>query len=288
MDFNGSITSHCKSIDIGKLTADIYESKSGAGHVTNKTPVNIKHSEATFECGMGMGKGLYDFIQSSFLNKHLYANGAALVADIDGNVYRRFDFTHALMTEFSVPKLSGESKDMGSFTVKFDYEIGRWTDGGGKIDANSGTDKVKRWRLNNFKLEIDGLDCSTVAEVDAISFKQKVTQDQLGHVKEATKIPTQLELGGLKVTMGKGPKGKVEKNWTDAAKKWFIDGEHEDKNEMTGRLVWLGPNLQEELGHIDFKHIGFKEFTYAKLERGDKPSRFTADMYFEECAFTIK
>ena len=38
--------------------------------------------------------------------------------------------------------------------------------------------------------------------------------------------------------------------WADAAKKWFVDGHHEEGDEMSGRIVFLGPDMKKELGEI--------------------------------------
>ena len=107
-------------------------------------------------------------------------------------------------------------------------------------------------------------------------------------MKEATILPTQVSIGDIKITSGRGPKGETEKAWADAAKKWFIDGAHEDKDELTAKITWLAPNLKDELGHMEFQHVGMKEFTYAKLERGDKVAQFTVNLYAELMKLELK
>src|SRR5262249_61804385 len=115
---------------------------------------------------------------------------------------------------------------------------------------------------------IGDLPCELVTSVDALTFKQMTANDAVGHLKEAPLIPTQLSIPDVKMEISKGPKGSVEKAWADAAKKWFIDGEHEDKNELTGSITWLAANLKDELGHLDLQHIGCQEVSYARLQRG--------------------
>lgn len=288
LDWNGKLQGQCKSIDIGKLTGDVYEAKAGSWHTTNKTVANIKWAEATAEVGVGCGKALYEFIKSSFDNKHLYASGAVLIADFDQNVKRRGDFLGALMTEFTIPKLSGESKENGYFTFKWQFESLRWSDGSGALGAPALSDSFKKFRLNNYRLEVGSLPCDLVTEIDSIAFKQKTNYDYTGTVKEPIIIPTQLECGDLKITLSKGPNGSVEKAWSDAAKKWFIDGAHEDKDELTAKITWLGPDLKTELGSMELDHVGFKEFSPAKLERGDKAGKISVTMYVETAKFDLK
>jgi hypothetical protein len=282
LDWNGALQGQCKSIDPGTFKADVHEAKAGSWLGTNKSVVNIQNPEATAEVGIGMGNNLYQFIKASFDQNYMQGGGAILIADFNGKVQRRLDFLGALMTEFTVPKLSGDSKENGYFTFKWKYESGRWSDGG-KEDLNValGADSFKTFRLNNYRVEIGSLPCDLVASVDALSFKQATAYDQVGIVKEAPIIPTQVSLGDIKLEISKGIGGAAEKAWADAAKKWFIDGVHEDKDELTGRITWLAPNLKDELGSITLEHLGFKEFSYAKLERGDKPARFTVTLYCE-------
>jgi len=288
LDWNGALQGQCKSIDPGTFKADIHEAKAGSWLGTNKSPVNITQAEPSAEVGMGMGKNLYEFIKSSFDQNYLQGHGAILIANFNGEVMRRCDFLGALMTEFTVPKLSGDSKENGYFTVKWKYESARWTDGGKeKLDVALGSDSFKQFRLNNYRVEIGSLPCDLVSSVDAMAFKQATALDAQGTVKEAQIIPTQLTIPDFKLEISKGVGGAVEKAWADAAKKWFIDGEHEDKNEMTGKITWLAPNLKDELGHIEIQHIGFKEFSYAKLERGDKVAKFTVSLYAENVVLTL-
>jgi hypothetical protein len=76
--------------------------------------------------------------------------------------------------------------------------------------------------------------------------------------------------------------------WADAAKRWFIDGERAESSEMAGRIVFLGPNLKEELGEVSLRNIGFKRFSWIPSEGApDSISRFNVDLYVEKMAFKI-
>jgi hypothetical protein len=76
--------------------------------------------------------------------------------------------------------------------------------------------------------------------------------------------------------------------WAEAAKKWFVDGFHEEKDEMTGRIVFLGPDMKTEIGSIDLLNLGFKKFSPNDMEaNGEKLARFDVEFYCEAMKFNI-
>jgi len=73
-----------------------------------------------------------------------------------------------------------------------------------------------------------------------------------------------------------------------AAKKWFIDGFHEEKDEMNGRIVFLAPDMKTELGDIELQNLGFKKFSTDDYEaNSEKIARFHVELYCEGMKFNI-
>ena len=77
--------------------------------------------------------------------------------------------------------------------------------------------------------------------------------------------------------------------WFQAAKKWFIDGHHEAKDEMSGAIVFLGPDMKTEIGRVTLKNCGFAKFAHGAFEANrERVARFSCEFYVEEMEFTIK
>ena len=77
--------------------------------------------------------------------------------------------------------------------------------------------------------------------------------------------------------------------WFQAAKKWFIDGQHETKDEMSGAIVFLGPDMKTEIGRVTLKSCGFAKFTHGAFEANrEQVARFSCEFYAEEMELTIK
>ena len=81
--------------------------------------------------------------------------------DFNYKAQSRLDFEDALITEVTVPKLDGSSKDAAYFDVEFEPEQVRWAKGGGEDIRGKVGPKQKAWLCSNFRVEIGGsLPCS--------------------------------------------------------------------------------------------------------------------------------
>ena len=144
----------------------------------------------------------------------------------------------------TVPKLDGSSKDAAYFDVEFEAEQVRWAKGGGEDIKGKIGPKQKAWLCSNFRVEIGALPCARIATVDSFTWKCAVASDQVGIFREPTKHPAKVTMPDLKFSISYAD----HQAWADAARKWFVDGHHEEQHEMTGRIVFLDPNMKDELG----------------------------------------
>ena len=183
-----------------------------------------------------------------------------------------------------MPKLDGSSKDAAYFDITFEPERVRWAKGGGNDIRSKVGPKQKAWLCSNFRVEIGDLPCSRVASVDSFTWKCAIAADQIGIHREATKHPAKVTVPDLKLSISMAD----HQLWADAARAWFVDGMHEESNEMDGRIVYLGPDMKKELGEITLMNVGFKKFSKDDLEaNSEKIARFSAELYVEKMAFKI-
>ena len=142
----------------------------------------------------------------------------------------------------------------------------------------------KAWLCSNFKVEIGGLPCARIATVDSFTWKCAVAADMVGIFRENTKHPAKVTVPDLKL----GISYADHDAWAQAAKKWFIDGAHEEQHEMNGSITFLGPDMKKELGRIDLMNVGFKKFSDEDAEaNSEKIKRFNVELYVEKMAFSI-
>jgi hypothetical protein len=106
----------------------------------------------------------------------------------------------------------------------------------------------------------------------------------VGILVENSKHPAKVTVPDIKL----GISYADHQAWAEAAKKWFIDGERREENEMQGSITFLGPNMKDELGRIDLLNVGFKKFSDEDAEANtEKIKRFNVELYVEKMVFTI-
>jgi hypothetical protein len=266
------------------MEADVVTHDLGPENVQKKNVSTIKWTPGKATIGIGMGKAMYDWIKLSFDKSYEPRSGAFISGDFNYKAQSRLDFYDALITSVTVPKLDGSSKDAAYFDVEFDAERVQWSKAGGEdIRAQIGP-KQKAWLCSNFRVEIGDLPCNRVASVDSFTWKCSVAQDQVGIFREPTKHPAKVTVPDIKLSISQAD----YQPWADAARKWFIAGEHKEENEMTGRIVFLDPNMKDELGEITLLNVGFKKFSKDDFEaNSEKIARFSVELYVEKMEFKI-
>jgi T4-like virus tail tube protein gp19 len=284
MDIDGYDVGFLKKFSGLAMEADIVANDLGPDNVQKKHVANIKWTDGKATVGIGMGKGMYDWIQAAFDKGYLTKNGSFTSADFNYHAMSRLDFSNALITSVTCPKLDGSSKDAAYFDVEFATEQVRWSKGGGEDIRGKIGPKQKAWLCSNFRVEIGGLPCNRIATVDSWTWKCAVSADQIGIFREPTKHPAKVTVPDLKFSISSADHDP----WAQAAKKWFVDGHHLESDEMTGSVTFLGPDMSTVLGHIDLLNVGFKKFSDEDMEaNSEKIKRFNVEMYVEKMKFYI-
>lgn len=284
LDIDGYNVGFLKKFSGLAMEADIVANDLGPDNLQKKHVSNIKWTPGKATVGIGMGNGMYQWIKASFDKGHITKNGTLTSADFDYKAQSQLTFFNALITSVTVPKLDGGSKDAAYFDVEFEAEQVRWAKGGGEVIKGNIGPKQKAWLCSNFRVEIGSLPCNRVSSVDSFTWKCSVATDQIGIFREPTKHPAKVVTPDIKLSISYAD----YQPWADAARKWFVDGNHEEKDEMTGRIVFLGPDMKNELGSIDLLGVGFKKFSNEDLEaNSEKIKRFNVELYVEGMRFNL-
>jgi hypothetical protein len=104
--------------------------------------------------------------------------------------------------------------------------------------------------------------------------------------REPTKHPAKVTVPDIKLSISMAD----YQPWADAAKKWFVDGQHLEDNEMQGRIVFLNPNMNpnDPIGEISLINCGFKKFSKDDAEaNSEKIARFNVELYVEKMEFKL-
>ena len=167
-----------------------------------------KYDDLTIQAGMSQAVG--DWIKAAWEDKGVRKNGAVLTCNSNLAILSRKEFS-GVLSETTVPALDVADKGPAHLTLKVALEHSRTVAGSGTATAPKGG--TTPWTVNNFRLDIPGLDCSHVQRIDAMTIATPTVSDQTGQDKAPTLIPGKTEFPHVDITLS-------DASW-DSWSAWF-------------------------------------------------------------------
>jgi hypothetical protein len=139
------------------------------------------------------------------------------------------------------------------------------------------TPQQKMWLPSQFRLSIDGIDCSRVAKIDSFSVKQNVKQLYVGSSRYPELEPTGIEFGNLSLTVGLA--------YADDFLRWYeayvVRGDRDLRQERQGSIEFTGP-FGAPLFTVALNNVGIFNLGIEKSEAGsDSVKRCKVELYVE-------
>jgi phage tail-like protein len=282
IELGGAAAGWVQSVEGGHAYSDVVNEKLGPDHIIHKHIAGVRYEDITIACGTGMTKPFYEWIKASFERKHDRKDGAIVTADYKYNEITRMSFNHALISEIGFPALDASSKDAARMTIKIMPEFTRTAKGTGKQLGKVDAKIQKKWLPSNFRLKIDGLDCTRVNKIDAIVVKQKIVEHAVGEMRDYEKEPANLEIPNLGITLAESH----AESWYKWHEDFVIKGDNGEDKERAGTLEFLTPDLKETLFTITFSHLGIFKLDLEKVASGvDAIRRLKAELYVQDMKF---
>ncbi len=274
---DGVKTGFLKSVDGGAIVAEVVSEAVGSSHFSKKHLGTVRYSPYVVQFGMSMTKDVYDWINASWTGKAVSKDGAIVLADYNLVAVGQREFSRALITEVGIPALDGASKDAAYLTLKFAPEYTRTTKASGKAVAPTKVNQ-KLWVSSNFRVAIDGLDCTRVTRVEPFIARQSLATDQIGGARDYLREPARVEFPNLTIKLAEASAD----SWLDWFEDFVIKGNNDESKEKNGSISLLSPNLTEELMRIDLFNLGIFEIGSDKAEANtDTVATVTAQLYCE-------
>ncbi|HLW53149.1 MAG TPA: phage tail protein [Candidatus Angelobacter sp.] len=278
---DGATAGWLESVEGGHATSDVVAEKIGAGGA--RKIQGVKYEDIVLTCGTGMSKGFYDWIKAAFDHQPLRKTGAIVAYDYDYKEQSRTEFTGALISEVTLPALDAASKDAAKMTIKITPEFTRMTTQAKGAPSTMPVARAaqKKWLPSNFKLTINGLDCTRVSKIDAITVKAQAQAQQgfPGLIKGPQSLTDKPR---LIVTMPEADEGSLV-----AWRKVSASGNlaFARKN---GELEFLAPDLHEALFAVMFRGLTIANVVPdATAANSENIRRVKAEMSCEEMAFNF-
>jgi len=271
------------SAEGGAIMAEVIREPAGPAYFLKKHIGMPRYEDLVMHVGFGMSKGVYEWIQQAWKGQNPRKTGSLVVADAQMQAQSEQKFFDATIASTTIPAVDATSKEPAYITLALAPAYTRIQKPVGKIaPAESGTGGQKVFLPFNFKLEIDGLDCSKVTRVESFTVKQTWQAGAAGSDRIQTVQPGKLEFPNLRITLAEAN----AQSFLDWHERFVIKGENGDSAEKNGRLTLLTSNPQAELLRIRFFNMGICGLQPEEIGRGADPVRqLMVEMYVERMEF---
>lgn len=274
-----------QSMDGGGISADVIVERVGPDHIAHKHIGAPKYEDVTIESDFSLLEALYEWIAQTWKAQAQRRDISITTLDFNNNIRGVDEYYNALISEVSLPACDASSKEPGRLSVKFTPEYTRHKKGSGKLEKIQGKSQQKSWLASNFRLEIDGLDCSKVSRIESITVKQSVIRDVIGERRDYQLEPTSVEFPNLLITLAE----ISAESWLKWHEDFVIKGNNGSDQEKSGALTLLAPNRQSALARINLAGLGIFKITRDKVEASsDQIKRVAAGLYVEKMEYLYK
>jgi hypothetical protein len=283
LELDGTMCGFLKSVEGGAVTAEVIVEAMGSSPFRKKHIGAPEYEEFVLRLDLSLDKAVYRWIAGTWAGKSPRHDGSIIAVSSQQKAVSERQFFRALVSEVTVPAADASSKEPGFLTVKLMPEFQRAKAGSG-ASAKVSVAKQKSWLPANFKLEIDGLDCTKVTKVDALTFRQHVAESPVGEVRDFRAGRTQLEFPNLRITLPES----ASQTWTTWFDDFVVKGLNGDENEKSGKLSFLSPDRKDVLAEVSFFNLGI-----FRLEPEPQPvdaqtiARIGAELYCERMELKI-
>jgi len=283
LELDGAFAGLLKSVEGGAIKADVIEEPQGQTYYVEKHVGAPRYEELTLGLGLGLDKALYEWIANTWTGKTSRRDGSILSLNQQLKAVAEREFFQALLAEVTVPALDAASKDAAYLTIKLAPEYIRSKAGSGAA-VKAPPAKQKTWQAQNFKLEIDNLDCTKVNKINAFTVKQQAVQDEIGELRDYAKQATRLEFPNLRITLAESS----AQTWLSWFDDFVVKGNNDASKERSGKLSFLAPDRKAVLGEVSFFNLGiFRLETEPQTAAGEQISRIRADLYCERMELKV-
>jgi tail tube protein gp19 len=282
VELEGATVGFAESVEGGQAIAEVVEEPVGEDKIVHKHIAGLNFEELALTVGVNMSDKFMEWISSLFDRKPARKNGAVSFQDYTGAEKERLSWNGGLITEVGFPALDAASKELGRLTVRISPEETKHDKGSGTKSTSSAQKQQKAWQTSNFRLTIDGVDCSRVSKIDALTITQEIVHDEVGEVRDFQREPGTLEIPNLVVTVSEAHAADFRKWHED----FVIKGKNDDTQEKQGKLEFLSTNLKDVIFTLTFRGLGIFRISRSKSVSGAAAiATLEAHMYCEDMSF---
>ncbi len=256
----------------GTVSGDVIKDSPGPDLVIRKHLGAVTYEDFVFETGLN--DKIVELIKKTWNGENLGLPASFITTDANFKVVYEDIFTDWVLTETIIPRCDAASKETAFFRLRIKPALIRNQKVDGRVIHQQVGLKQKAMLKSNFKFELGSLPCSRVATIDSLSVKVNVSSDSVGSNRPVNKTANSIDFSNIFLTISAADL----KPWLEWHKQFIIDGNNSQSDELSGRLVFLAPDLHDELLAIRLQGVGIFSLQRV-MEAADKISRFRVGLY---------
>jgi phage tail-like protein len=260
----------------GDIAAPVVELREAGSLVAMKNLGPISYEPVWLKFGMGMSSDVYNWINMALLGTAPRKNASIVAFDHQFNPRTRRLFQNAILSEVTFPALDASSKDPALLTIKLEANAIDLDRNPSAIAVPTQARKLS-WRRSDFRLEIPGLDCSRVSQIEMFTVtRETMTITDAGGFSALVEGP-RLWYSNLRVAL------RSAATWYDWFDDFVIGGNQGTAQEKAGTLTYYKPDLATELARVEFQNLGICRLT--EEDTNESVPRVVAELYCERMTF---
>jgi hypothetical protein len=254
----------------GDISAPVIREPNGSGfvrkHLGSATPKPIE-----LALGLSLRPVVYEWINAFWQGQISRKDGALISVDASLRAKGHLVFERAVIDATLFPTVDAAVGDLGRFAVTIQPARTTFAPGSGQpVHGLLPKEASHSWRESNFRLQIEGLDCTRVSKVEAA---------------EITSSAEVIDFPDVRITLAEAGSERWSA-WRDE----FVEKEENDaEHEKTGTLTFLGPDMKTELGSVKLSGLGIyrlaPETTSEESRRTIK--RLVAELYCQRMELSV-
>jgi T4-like virus tail tube protein gp19 len=278
VDGAGDGPAYLRSVSGGMVKGAVLEDQAGPVATQFKHLGAVEVDPIQIEIGMALSKPLLEWIRGSWQRQFSRRSGSIVHADFDFKCKFEQWFSDALVTETKFPPLDGSAKEPAYLSVTLHPERVETRKGDGTVlRANHGVHQ-KLWQPSNFRLDIQGIDCSYVNKIESFAVTQKVKPLYTGGARFPELEPTGVEFSNFIVYVALEHAGDFMA-WYE---RFIMRGDKDTRQERDGFLEFLAPDGKDVLFTVNLNRLGIHRLSIEKSDaNADQIKRCKIELYLE-------
>lgn len=273
VEIEGEQVCWATSMEAGPATAEVVEQAVAGGTFMLKRIGGVGYEPIRLTCGPRIASSLFGWMHEMLSGTQQAKNGALIAVDYAGSVIDRLNFTNALITGLTLPALDAGSREAGWFVIELSPERTELVSSSPAGSYQGVSWPGGNWAVSNFRLTIAGLDCTKVAQVDALPISVAVVPQRAGPQPTPAVVPAYVGIPDLSVALPPPASDFVQ--WHED----FVIHPSAGTHEKHGQLDYLAPTPHDTLFSVTFDQLGIYKLTRSYDASAQVGQRVRARMY---------